>query len=130
MDQWHLRSHPKVLGLQFKDGVKRPDKVNARVSFINAEMTPAEEEAFAALLAAPAPDFTTQERVAHMAALKGVALSSDAFFPFRDNVDVAAKHGVSFIAQPGGSVADDLVVGACNQYGMGMCFTGLRLFHH
>jgi phosphoribosylaminoimidazolecarboxamide formyltransferase/IMP cyclohydrolase len=155
VDQWHLRSHEKVRGLKFKvrhlrrvnlnfgtfssvsfcvliyqEGTKRPDKVNARVGYINAEMTPQEAAHFAALLAEPAPEFTAAERAAHMAELTGVAVSSDAFFPFRDNIDVAAKHGVSYVAQPGGSVADDIVIKACNEYGIAMAFTGLRLFHH
>jgi phosphoribosylaminoimidazolecarboxamide formyltransferase/IMP cyclohydrolase len=125
-----MRSHAKVMGLQFKAGVKRPDKVNARVLYITDEWTTAERTAFDALLATPAPVLTAEDRSSHMATLRGVALSSDAFFPFRDNIDVAAKHGVTAIVQPGGSVADDAVIAACNEYGIAMCFSKLRLFHH
>ena len=128
-DVWHLRRHPKVLGLKFARGVRRQDRVNWRVRSIEGDFTPAEERAFAE--AAPnAERLTEQERADWLAGLTGVSLVSDGFIPFRDNVDHAQKHGVSFIAQPGGSARDDEVIAACAEYGIAMARTGVRLFHH
>merc|ERR1712187_37473 len=99
------------MDLKFKDGVKRQDRVNARVQYIEGDMEGPEYEQF-------------------VRALEDVSISSDAFFPFRDSIDHATKLGVKFVAQPGGSVADEEVISACDQYGMTMAFTTTRLFHH
>jgi len=127
---WKLRFHPKVMALPFKDGVKRQDRVNARVRFIEGDMDTIEREQWAKNFATPPEDLSAEERAAFLKELDGVAISSDAFFPFRDSIDHCSKLGVKYVAQPGGSVADDEVIEACNTYGMSMAFTGLRLFHH
>merc|ERR1712048_1371730 len=127
---WRSRFHPKVMGLKFKDGVKRQDRVNARVRYIEGDMEgPEYEQWLKNFNNEPAKlDFNDKDKFVRE--LDGVAISSDAFFPFRDSIDAAAKLGVKFIAQPGGSVADDEVKAACEQYGMVMAFTETRLFHH
>ena len=129
-DLWHLGRHPKVLGVEFARGVKRQDRVNWRVRYIEGDMTASEQVAFAAATSSPATALNARERTDWLAELKGVALVSDGFIPFRDNVDHAQKHGVAFIAQPGGSARDDEVVTACEEYGIAMAHTDLRLFHH
>ena len=129
-DLWHLGRHPKVLGLAFARGVKRQDRVNWRVRYIEGDMTASEQVAFAAAISSPATALNAKERTDWLAELQGVALVSDGFIPFRDNVDHAQKHGVAFIAQPGGSARDDEVVTACEEYGIAMAHTDLRLFHH
>ena len=129
-DTWHLGRHPKVLGLAFRRGIKRQERINWRVRFIDGDMTPDEETAFAAALDGPAPSLTAEERRAWLAELDGVSLASDGFLPFRDNVDHAARHGVRFIAQPGGSARDAEVLAACRDHDIAMAHTGLRLFHH
>jgi phosphoribosylaminoimidazolecarboxamide formyltransferase/IMP cyclohydrolase len=129
-DLWHLGSHPKVLGLAFRKGVKRQERINWRVRYIEGDLTRFEEEALAAALDAPAEPLTEDERREWIAALDGVSLVSDGFIPFRDNIDHAQKHGVRFIAQPGGSTRDDEVEAACAEYGIAMVHTKLRLFHH
>jgi phosphoribosylaminoimidazolecarboxamide formyltransferase/IMP cyclohydrolase len=127
---WYLRQHPKVLALPFKEGVKRQDRVNARVRYIEGDFT-AEEKARWELQFSevPAP-LTEEEKSEFMSSSTGVSISSDAFFPFRDSIDHASKLGVTYVAQPGGSVQDPQVTEACDEYGMAMCFTGTRLFHH
>eukprot|EP00639_Heterosigma_akashiwo_P000183 CAMPEP_0194581970 /NCGR_PEP_ID=MMETSP0292-20121207/15278_1 /TAXON_ID=39354 /ORGANISM="Heterosigma akashiwo, Strain CCMP2393" /LENGTH=609 /DNA_ID=CAMNT_0039435937 /DNA_START=88 /DNA_END=1917 /DNA_ORIENTATION=+ len=127
---WWLRQHPKVMGLAFKAGVKRQDKVNARVRYIEGDITAAERPVWEANFESVPEPLTEEEKAAWLATLDGVALSSDAFFPFRDSIDHASKVGVKFIAQPGGSVADAGVIAACDEYGMAMAFTDVRLFHH
>jgi len=127
---WHLRQHPKVLGLQFKAGTKKQDRVNARVRYIEGDVTAAERPFWEANFAVVPEPLTTSEKEAFMAELKGVSLSSDAFFPFRDSLDHASKFGVQFVAQAGGSSGDASVTAAADEYGMAMCHTGLRLFHH
>merc|ERR1712046_340141 len=127
---WKLRFHPKVMALPFKEGVKRQDRVNARVRFIEGDMDAIEREAWEKNFSSPVEALTSEEKAEFLKGLDGVAISSDAFFPFRDSIDHASKLGVKFVAQPGGSVADDEVIEACDAYGMTMCFTGLRLFHH
>merc|ERR1711981_157320 len=113
----YLMQHPKVLSLPFKEGVKKQTRVNARVAWIeNFDSEP--------------PQLTEAEKSEFVKTLSGVTISSDAFFPFRDSIDYAARYGVSSVVQPGGSVQDKEVVEACDQYGMSMCFTKLRLFHH
>ncbi|CAM9697672.1 unnamed protein product [Choristocarpus tenellus] len=127
---WWLRHHPKVQGLQFKAGAKRQDRVNARVRYIEGDITASERVAWEDNFDEVPEKLTVEEKDAFMAELTGVSLSSDAFFPFRDSIDHASKVGVSFIAQPGGSVADEQVIAACDEYNMSMAFTGTRLFHH
>jgi len=127
---WKLRFHPKVMALPFREGVKRQDRVNARVRFIEGDMDTIEREQWAKNFATIPEDLTAEERAAFLKELDEVAISSDAFFPFRDSIDHCSKLGVKYVAQPGGSVADDEVIEACNTYGMSMAFTGLRLFHH
>jgi len=125
-----LRFHPKVMGLPFNDGVKRQDRVNARVRYIEGDMDPIELEQWSKSFATPPEPLSATEKEEFLKGLDGVTISSDAFFPFRDSIDHASKLGVKFVAQPGGSVADDEVIAACDTYGMTMAFTGLRLFHH
>lgn len=127
---WRLRFHPKVAGLAFKAGVKRQDRVNARVRFIEGDMQPTELAEWEKNFDAVPEPLTQWEKDEWLKGLNGVAISSDAFFPFRDSIDFAARYGVQFVAQPGGSVADEEVISACDTYGMTMAFTNLRLFHH
>jgi len=127
---WKLRFHPKVMALPFKDGVKRQDRVNARVRFIEGDMDSIEREQWEKNFATPPEPLSAEEKAEFLKGLDGVTISSDAFFPFRDSIDHASKLGVKFVAQPGGSVADQEVIGACDTYGMAMAFTNLRLFHH
>jgi len=127
---WYLRQHPKVQALPFKATVKRQDRVNARVRFIEGDITAAEMPIWLANFESVPEPLTEAEKTEFLATLTGVSISSDAFFPFRDSIDHASKVGVTYIAQPGGSVADDEVIAACNEYGMSMAFTDLRLFHH
>ena len=129
-DIWHLRHHPKVRGLDFRTGVKRQERINWRVRYIEGDMTATEQAAFAQALASQASPLTPEERADWLAGLDGVALVSDGLIPFRDNVDHAQKHGVRFIAQPGGSARDGEVTAACSEYGIAMAHTDLRLFHH
>jgi phosphoribosylaminoimidazolecarboxamide formyltransferase/IMP cyclohydrolase len=127
---WRLRFHPSVMALKFKDGVKRQDRVNARVRYIEGDMEGPERTEWEKNFDTLPESLEDQSKSDFVRSLSGVAISSDAFFPFRDSIDHAAKLGVKFVAQPGGSVADDEVIGACNQYGMTMAFTDTRLFHH
>merc|ERR1719413_298596 len=127
---WRMRFHPKVMALPFKEGVKRQDRVNARVRFIEGDMDKIEREQWEKNFDAPPAALTEEEKAEFLKGLDGVAIASDAFFPFRDSIDHASKLGVKYVAQPGGSVADAEVVGACDTYGMAMAFTDLRLFHH
>lgn len=130
-DVWHLGRHPKVLNLQFKTTVKRPDRINFRVRYIEGDMLGSELDTLKAALDQPYEPLTTEEKRAWIEQkLKGVSIASDGFFPFRDNIDHAARHGVQYIAQPGGSNRDDEVIQACSEHGMAMAHTGLRLFHH
>ena len=129
-DLWHLRRHPKVLGLAFEKGVKRQDRINWRVRYIEGDLTRGEEAALRDALDAPLALLSEDERRAWLACLDGVSLVSDGFIPFRDNVDHARRHGVRFIAEPGGSTRDDEVEAACREYGIALVHTKLRLFHH
>merc|ERR1712072_609876 len=104
--------------------------MGARVRFIEGDMDSIEREQWAKSFDTPPEALSEEEKAAFLKELDGVTISSDAFFPFRDSIDHAAKLGVKFVAQPGGSVADDEVIGACDQYGMTMAFTDTRLFHH
>ena len=127
---WYLRQHPKVQGLKFKAEVKKQAKVNARVRYIEGDMTTTEyAEWVTQFEEVPAP-LTETEKVEFLATLKGVSLASDAFFPFRDSLDFAAKYGVTYVAQPGGSVQDEVVTKAADEYNMVMAHGVPRLFHH
>eukprot|EP00571_Detonula_confervacea_P013562 CAMPEP_0172310390 /NCGR_PEP_ID=MMETSP1058-20130122/11456_1 /TAXON_ID=83371 /ORGANISM="Detonula confervacea, Strain CCMP 353" /LENGTH=616 /DNA_ID=CAMNT_0013023191 /DNA_START=46 /DNA_END=1896 /DNA_ORIENTATION=- len=127
---WHLRQHPKVLGLKFKQGVKRQDRVNARVRYIEGDFTDEERTRWEAQFDTVPEPLATSEKDEFMKKASGVTISSDAFFPFRDSIDHASKVGVSYVAQPGGSVQDPQVTQCCDDYGMKMSMTGVRLFHH
>ena len=127
---WYLRQHPKVLALPFKEGVKRQDRVNARVRYIEGDFTEEEKVRWQAQFTSTPEPLTQEEKDAFLKDSTGISISSDAFFPFRDSIDHASKLGVSYVAQPGGSVQDKQVTEACNEYGMAMAFTKTRLFHH
>lgn len=127
---WYLRQHPKVLGLPFKGIVKRQDRVNARVRYIEGDFTPEEKVRWDEQFTTVPEPLTAEEKDEFLKQATGVSISSDAFFPFRDSIDHASKLGVSYVAQPGGSVQDAQVTEACDEYGMTMSFTGVRLFHH
>ena len=131
-DNWFLRRHPKVLSLPFREGIRRPDRDNAIDCYLSGE----EQDALLAegswqqiFTARPGP-LTAAEKRAYLSRVSGVTVGSDAFFPFGDNVERARRSGVSYIVQPGGSIRDDHVIAAADKYGITMCFTGLRLFHH
>lgn len=127
---WYLRQHSKVLGLKFKQGVKRQDRVNARVRYIEGDFTPEERVRWEAQFEVVPEPLTESEKDDFMSATAGVTISSDAFFPFRDSIDHVSKVGVSYVVQPGGSVQDAQVTSACDEYGMTMALTRVRLFHH
>ena len=130
-DIWHLRQHEKVLNLPFKEEIKRPDRDNAIDVYISEDYEDVLADGIWETLFTKKPEpFTRKEQREYLATLKGVALGSDAFFPFGDNIERAAKSGVSYIAQPGGSIRDDNVIEACNNHDMVMAMTGMRLFHH
>jgi phosphoribosylaminoimidazolecarboxamide formyltransferase/IMP cyclohydrolase len=129
-DTWQLGRHPKVLGLSFKPELKKQDKINWRVRYIEGDLTQEEQAAFDAALAQPAAPLTPEEKRAYLQTITGVSLVSDGFIPFRDNIDHAAKHGVHFIAEPGGSARDAEVEAACREHGITLVHTQLRLFHH
>ena len=129
-DLWQLRTHPKVLGLAFQKGVKRQDRINWRVRYIEGDLTPREERELRDALAGPLEPLTDDERREWLAPHRRRRLVSDGFIPFRDNIDHAQKHGVRFIAQPGGSTRDDEIEAACREYGIALVHTKLRLFHH
>ncbi len=130
-DLWHLRQHEKVLSLQFAEGVGRPEKNNIIDLYLSddADEVLAEGEWQKNFAVRPEP-FTREEKAAYLKTIKGVSLGSDAFFPFSDNIERAYRSGVSYVAEPGGSVRDDLVIEAADSHGMVMAFTGMRLFHH
>ena len=130
-DGWYLRRHPKVLGLEFVDGIRRPDRDNAIDVYLSDEY----EDVLAdgvwqtKFKVKPQP-LTAEEKKAWIATQSGVTVGSDAFFPFGDNVERARKSGAAYIVQPGGSIRDDNVIETADRYGMAMAFTGMRLFHH
>ena len=128
-DLWHLRQHERVLALPFLDSLGRPDRDNVIDVYLSDEAEDVLEHWQQYFSHRPEP-FTREEKKAYLSTLRGVSLGSDAFFPFGDNIERAHKSGVSYIAQPGGSIRDDHVIAACNRYGMAMAFTGIRLFHH
>lgn len=130
VETWWLRRYPKVLELPFKATVKRQERVNARVRYIESGMTKAEKAAFNENFTTVPPELTEQEKTEWVAKLDGVSISSDAFFPFRDSIDQASKRGVKYVVQTGGSLREDEVVAAADEYGMVMALSGVRLFHH
>ena len=130
-DNWLLRQCPKVLNLQFVDGISRADRDNSIDLYIGEDyMDVLAEGAWQNIFKVKPEVFTKEEKKAWLAQMTDVALGSDAFFPFSDNVERASRSGVKYIAQPGGSKRDDLVIEACNKLGIVMAFTGIRLFHH
>ena len=130
-DNWWLRQAPQVLGLPFREDVKRPDRDNAIDLYIGEDyMDVLADGEWERLFTEKPPVFTKEEKQAWIAQNTGVCLGSDAFFPFPDNIDRAYKSGVAYIVEPGGSIRDDIVIEQCNKYGIAMAFCGLRLFHH
>ncbi|MBK8935923.1 MAG: phosphoribosylaminoimidazolecarboxamide formyltransferase [Chloroflexi bacterium] len=129
-DTWFLRQHPRVLNLPFREKIGRTERDNAIDQFLLDHLTPAEEAVWEKSFATPPQRLTAVEKRAWLDQLSGVTLGSDAFFPFRDSIDRAQQSGVSYVVQPGGSVRDDAVIEACDEYGMAMVMTGERLFHH
>ena len=129
-DVWQLARHPLVLGLRFAKGVKRQDRINWRVRYIEGDLTGSEDEALREALDGPLEALRADERAAWLAEVDGVSLVSDGFIPFRDNIDHARRHGVRYIAQPGGSARDSEVEEACREYGITLVHTGVRAFHH
>lgn len=130
-DIWHLRQHPKVLSLPFRSTVGRPDRDNA----IDVYISDQSEDVLAdgnweRLFTEKPEELTAQEKKDYLASITGVSLGSDAFFPFGDNIERARRSGVSYIAEPGGSIRDENVIETCNKYGIAMAFTRMRLFHH
>ena len=130
-DNWYLRQHPKVLALPFKPDIRRPDRDNAIDVYTSDEWEDVLAEGVwqNTFTSRPEP-LTAEEKKAWIATQTGVTVGSDAFFPFGDNVERARKSGVQYIAEPGGSIRDDHVIATANKYGITMCFTGMRLFHH
>lgn len=130
-DIWHLRQAPQVLNLPFKPDVRRPDRDNAIDVYISDEyMDLLGGDDWKRVFTEKPPVFTKEEKDAWLAQVKGVALGSDAFFPFGDNIERAHKSGVEFVTQSGGSIRDDNVIETCDKYNMAMAFVGIRLFHH
>ncbi len=130
-DTWQLRQHDKVLSLPFLPDMKRPDRDNVIDGYINQnEEDVCAEGVWQKYFTVRPEPFTREEQRAYLDTLSGVALGSDAFFPFDDSIERGRRSGVSYVAEPGGSIRDEQVIAACNKYGMVMAFTGLRLFHH
>ena len=131
-DLWHLRQHEKVLSLQFAEGVGRPDMNNIIDLYLSEDDSEQVlgDDVWQKYFAVRPEPFTKAEKRAYLDSIKGVSLGSDAFFPFSDNIDRAYKSGVTYVAEPGGSIRDGLVIETADSYGMVMAFTGMRLFHH
>ncbi len=130
-DNWYLRQHPKVLGLKFVKNIRRADRDNTIDNYISDDYMDVLADGIWENFFEEKPEvLTREERAEWLKTMKGVALGSDAFFPFGDNIERAHRSGVEFIAQPGGSIRDDHVIMTCNKYNMSMAFTGMRLFHH
>lgn len=130
-DIWHLRRHPKVLALPFLPTLGRPDRDNVIDVYISDQSEDVlGDDVWASYFTERPAELTKEEKRAYLDGITGVALASDAFFPFGDNIERARRSGVSYIAEPGGSIRDDDVIEACDKYDMAMCFTGMRLFHH
>jgi phosphoribosylaminoimidazolecarboxamide formyltransferase/IMP cyclohydrolase len=129
-DLWRLRQHPAVLNLPFKPETKRPERDNAIDQFLREDVTPAERDGWDEVFTQIPAQLTPEEKRGWLDGLTDVVIGSDAFFPFRDSIDRAVLSGVKYVLQPGGSNRDDVVIQACDQYGMVMVFSGVRLFHH
>ena len=130
-DIWYLRQHPKVMALPFKEGIKRADRDNTIDVYISDDHEDVLAEGVWQNFFTEKPEvLSREEKKAWLETLSGVSLGSDAFFPFGDNIERAHKSGVQWIAEAGGSVRDDNVIATCDKYGIAMCFTGVRLFHH
>ena len=129
-DVWQLRRHPRVLDLDFAKGVRRQDRINWRVRFIEGDLTSHEQEALREALGGRLEPLGEDEKRAWLERVRGVSLVSDGYIPFRDNIDHAQRHGVSYIAQPGGSAKDREIEAACREYGIALVNTGVRAFHH
>ena len=131
-DLWHLRQSDRVLSLKFADGIGRPDKNNIIDLYLSDRDsdTVLGDDVWQNYFSERPEPFTREQKDAYLATIKGVTVGSDAFFPFADNIDRAAKSGVTYIAEPGGSIRDDIVIETADKYGMVMAFTGMRLFHH
>lgn len=129
-DIWQLGRHPKVLDLRFARGVKRQERINWRVRYIEGDLTPAEDLALRQAVEGPFEPLTPDEKRDWLAEIDGVSLTSDGFIPFRDNIDHASRHGVRYVAEPGGSARSPEIEAACREYGITLVHTGLRLFHH
>jgi phosphoribosylaminoimidazolecarboxamide formyltransferase / IMP cyclohydrolase len=129
-DIWYLKQHPRILNMKFQQGVKRPDRDNAIDLFLRKDATNYELSMLNNLLDDVPERLSDQEREEWLKGLRNVTLGSDAFFPFRDNIDRAYKSGVKYVVQAGGSLRDDTVINSCNVYDMVMVMTGIRLFHH
>ena len=130
VETWFMRQHPKVLNLPFHEQVRNVERINARILFIEGGMTEPELLAWQSLFSRPVEALSPTEKGEWLTKLEGISLSSDAFFPFRDNIDQASKRGVDYVVQPGGSNRDKEVIAATDEYGMVMAFSGIRLFHH
>lgn len=129
-ETWFLRRHPKCLSLNFRNDVKKQDRINGIIQYIEDDFTNVEYNRWKELFTEVPQPLTLDEKRDYLDGVSEVLLSSDAFFPFRDSIDKASKIGVKYIVQPGGSIADEKVVEACNEYGMAMINTNMRLFHH
>ncbi len=129
-DLWRLRQHPSILNLPFKSDIKRPDRDNAIDQFLQPDVTDAEKANWKNVFIESPRQLTVQERREWLDGMSDVVLGSDAFFPFRDSIDRAVRSGVKYVLQPGGSNRDEDVIAACDEYGMTMVFSGVRLFHH
>jgi phosphoribosylaminoimidazolecarboxamide formyltransferase/IMP cyclohydrolase/phosphoribosylaminoimidazolecarboxamide formyltransferase len=130
-DIWFLRQHPKVMNLPFVDNIRRPDRDNTIDVYISDDYDDVLAEGVWQQFFKTKPEpLTREEKKEWLSKFEGVSLGSDAFFPFGDNIERAKRSGVQYVAQPGGSIRDDNVIDTCNKYGMTMCFTGIRLFHH
>ncbi len=130
VETWFMRQHPKVLNLPFHEQVRNVERINARILFIEGGMTEPELLAWQSQFSRPVEALSPTEKGEWLTKLEGISLSSDAFFPFRDNIDQASKRGVDYVVQPGGSNRDKEVIAATDEYGMVMAFSGIRLFHH
>ncbi len=129
-DKWFLRQHPKVLSLEYKKDLKRPEKINAIEQYLEEDLTAAERDEWESRFESIPEPLTKEEQHEWLKKLENISLSSDAFFPFRDNIDRASRSGVKYIVQPGGSIKDEDVIKAADDYGMVMAVSGIRLFHH
>jgi phosphoribosylaminoimidazolecarboxamide formyltransferase/IMP cyclohydrolase len=129
-DRWFLRQHPTILGLKWRKGVARAERNNAIDLYLQERLNSFEKENLKAAMEKVPPQLTYEQKREWLKGLKGVSLSSDGMVPFRDTIDRAYESGVTYIVQPGGSIRDEDVIKACDDYGMVMAFSGLRLFHH